>query len=565
MPATRSRSSTPATATWRCNGFVVRVGPEGMPPDEAFELARQVVGRRLSGEWGVKPLSPHVNDFHVTRWSRRSVPIAKGWDWAARLAADRDVARAEPTFEGPGVEPDPEAREEILAPHEIPRGAAAIFRPSSCSNDPFWSLRQIRARQAWDLPPPPPGKRFGQDIVVAHPDTGYTHHPEIWDQTPAKRRVLADRGYDFKDDDPSAFDPLKLPFGGHGTSTASVIMSDHVDATDDVVRISGVAPEAKLIPFRVANTVVHLDFVAVAEAIHAAVDEGAHVISMSLGGPVGFGYLEAAVERANRAGVIMLAAAGNYWPFVVYPARFDDVLAVAATNCERKPWRFSARGASVDLSAPGESVWRAETTKDGDGRRYDRNRSSGTSYAVAATAGACALWLAYHGREKLLATYGCENLAAVFRDVLLRHGFARPSRWETDSYGVGILRADKLLRAPLPPRGPARGLRPMGTRTVRPKPGTLEILRDYFPKQDHPGLRRALAGLLRTPDSDLDSVLATHGDELTFHVASDPALRAALHRAAAAPSRASARSARAPRSIFVRNASRALRRQMGMP
>ena len=57
------------------------------------------------------------------------------------------------------------------------------------------------------------------------------------------------------------------------------------------------------------------------------------MISMSLGGPFGSGFLERAIGRAVDSGLIVLAAAGNYWPWVVYPARYNEVVGVAAVNC----------------------------------------------------------------------------------------------------------------------------------------------------------------------------------------------------------------------------------------
>jgi serine protease len=54
--------------------------------------------------------------------------------------------------------------------------------------------------------------------------------------------------------------------------------------------------------------------------------------------------VQKAVERATAAGVIVLAAAGNDVGFVVWPARYEAVIAVAACNIEKRPWRGSSRG-----------------------------------------------------------------------------------------------------------------------------------------------------------------------------------------------------------------------------
>lgn len=549
-----------------CTGIVIQVGPPGIDPSRAFELALDLVSRRLSGEWGVMPFSDNFNDFHVSRWSGRPLPIGRAWDLAETLAADREVVSAEPAFRCPGLEPDPQDRKRHLTSYEA--RAAAIF-PSKelpCAKDnPIWSIQNAGIDRAWKLRLPDHGKgnRFGKGIVVAHPDTGFTRHDEIWHRNPKKRRVLAAKGYDYEDDDSDATDPLDGPFPSHGTSTASVIMSDH-NPSSSTAWVSGAAPKAKLIPFRVSDSVIHFDFTNVALAIHAAVDGTAHVISMSLGGPFPSRFLERAIDRAIRHGLIPLAAAGNIWPWVVYPARYEQVIAVAASNCRKKSWSRSAGGSTVDISAPGESVWRAETERDSSDP-FVVGTGSGTSYAVATAAGVCALWLAYHSRKRLIKKFGRERLASVFRELLVTEGFEKPPGWKPDTYGVGILRADRLLRAPLPKTAPAAGLVPMALRAPRRAPSQLVQIAEYFPDRDRSHLRPILANLLRVPPDELDSVLERHGDELIFHVAINPALRNSIHAAAKprATMSASRRHGIGRNTMLRKNASRSLRRQMG--
>ncbi len=182
---------------------------------------------------------------------------------------------------------------------------------------------------------------------------------------------------------------------GHGTATASVIMSG--EGSPRSLAVSGVAPGAKLVPLRVATSVVHLSFTNLVRAIHFAVDQGHHILSMSLGGPFSSEALERAIERSVNEGLILLAAAGNYWPFVVWPALSEHVVAVAAGNCDDRPWRHSACGPAVDVTAPGESVWIARVEQD-DRLKFTVEQSSGTSFAVATVAGMAALWLSVSPR-----------------------------------------------------------------------------------------------------------------------------------------------------------------------
>src|SRR4029078_12879551 len=96
----------------------------------------------------------------------------------------------------------------------------------------------------------------------------------------------------------------------------------------------------------------------VAGGIDWAIREGAHVVTMSLGG-IPASALHRAISRAVEADMIVLAAAGNCVRLVVWPARYDDSIAVAATNAADQPWPGTCRGKPVDVSAPGQNVYQA--------------------------------------------------------------------------------------------------------------------------------------------------------------------------------------------------------------
>src|SRR5688572_27978855 len=117
-------------------------------------------------------------------------------------------------------------------------------------------------------------------------------------------------------------------FPGHGTSTGSII----VVANNPADKHWGVAPGAKLLPLRVSSSVIHLSFLNVCLAFKEAIDQGADVISMSLGGPIGSGLMNEWVEKALAKGIIIVSAAGNYAPTVVFPAKIPGVIACAASN-----------------------------------------------------------------------------------------------------------------------------------------------------------------------------------------------------------------------------------------
>ena len=83
------------------------------------------------------------------------------------------------------------------------------------------------------------------------------------------------------------------------------------------------APGAKLIPFRVGETVIIFDTLNLARSIEKAADAGAHVVSISMGGLFS-DRLHDAIVYAQGKGVIVLAAAGNCVQFVIWPAAYDE-------------------------------------------------------------------------------------------------------------------------------------------------------------------------------------------------------------------------------------------------
>ncbi len=575
MARTRRLPTSPSV-TPVCEGFLIDVGPRGASPARRLALAKRVARRTLPGSWRVEPLSKHSAFFEVTRRARaKTVALSTAWNLVHALKTDRDVRSAEPALTLQGIEPHPAHRREQLTARESARAKSSGAETNkSGSADPDWSIRRAGIDRAWKLQPAH-GKRFGEGVVVGHPDTGYTLHPEIWNNPGGWQRVRWQTGYDFVDDKPYPVDPLVDPHPSHGTKTASVIMSDAGAGPGASQWVSGAAPRALLIPYRVIKSVVVFNFAGVAKAIFRAVDNGCHLISMSLGGPLHSQALEDAVRHAVARDVIVLAAAGNVWPFVVYPAKLEQVIAVAATHCDDGPWKRSAHGDAVDVSAPGESVWRAETLDAP--ARYALGRGTGTSFAVATAAGVTALWLAYHGRDRLIWRFGAGNLASVYRELLVTRGVRRPAGWDTDDYGAGIIDAEKLLKAALPDTAPAAAAGGPKRKARRTRAGVVSDISDFFPGMSPSRVRAALAKELRARDDELDSLLAEMGDEVVFHIATDAAFREALQERAAgaglrpvsrrgAKGRKEARVRRAPRrrNQVAKRASHALRKRMGL-
>ncbi len=210
-------------------------------------------------------------------------------------------------------------------------------------------------------------------------------------------------------DDPSA------PRFGHGTFVAAQIAA----AANNGIAGAGIAPRVTILPIRVIGEDNFGFFSDVADGIDFAVAQGARVINLSLGGPQGPEFLRQAVERADRAGVVIVAAAGNEASDpdapddVSFPARYPQVIAVGSTSFADRRASYSNFGPGLDLMAPA-----GDDASFVDGQRRDAALApsflfdpvtgqavyasfwaTGTSFAAPQVAGVAALLIALDVRD----------------------------------------------------------------------------------------------------------------------------------------------------------------------
>jgi subtilisin family serine protease len=168
----------------------------------------------------------------------------------------------------------------------------------------------------------------------------------------------------------------------HGTHCAGIIAG----AWGLQDGAGGVAPQVKIMPVKAGNGTFTLDDIV--KGIRYAADNGAKVISMSLGGGGSMPEVQRAVQYALSKGCVVVAAAGNDGQNTIsYPGRYDDILSIGSSKDGRRS-SFSNGGDRLDLSAPGENI--LSTVPGGYGKK------SGTSMATPYAAGAIALVMARH-------------------------------------------------------------------------------------------------------------------------------------------------------------------------
>lgn len=169
---------------------------------------------------------------------------------------------------------------------------------------------------------------------------------------------------------------------GHGNAIASIIAADSN-------ALQGIAPEAAILSIPVLDPDGNGSIFTLAAAISAAAEQGASIISLSLGTTSPSPLLQTVIDQAAANGIVIVAAAGNHGsetPF--YPAACANVISVAACDADGNPTDFSNYGSHIDIAAPGLDL--AADIGDADGLVA----FSGTSAAAPCVAATLAALLA---------------------------------------------------------------------------------------------------------------------------------------------------------------------------
>ena len=205
---------------------------------------------------------------------------------------------------------------------------------------------------------------------------------------------------------------------GHGNAVASLLV-----ANDRI--LAGLAPSIELLSIPVLDSNGEGTAFDVAMGIVAAVDAGANVISLSLGSYSSSSLMKAAVDYAAAAGVVMVAASGNDGTTqVVYPAAYDNVIAVSAVAFNSQIAGFSNSGSEVNLAAPGVGINSAWTEDSGI------VSFSGTSAAVPCVVGVIA---------NILSDYGGSLSPTEAANLVVNHTIDNGAPGKDNIYGTGVL------------------------------------------------------------------------------------------------------------------------------
>ncbi len=334
-----------------------------------------------------------------------------------------------------------------------PTTPVARAEPRACTDgqaryitDEPAGLTRLGARRAWGL-------STGKGVVVAVVDSGVSadnvHFP--------RGSVLPGRSF--------VGGPATTDETGHGTAIAGVIAARDIGERSGVV---GVAPDALILPVKItggenSGDAAQQRAANLAQGITYAVSAGADVINLSLSTTADRRDVRSAVAAAVKAGVLVVASAGNREQAAEvrdgprFPAANPGVIGVAATTGSDVVTDDSIHGPHVDLAAPGDTV--LTTYKQWGDCVFSQDRQS-SSYATGYVSGAAALLRQrFPSAGPADLTYRLQATASrgtrTVRDDLSGWGVVQPYEAMTASFDdtvAGPVRPGGVPKASVPPR-----------------------------------------------------------------------------------------------------------------
>lgn len=335
--------------------------------------------------------------------------------------------------------------------------------PNDTYYNATWYLQNINAPSAWST------TNDSSGVTLAVIDSGFAlTHQDLTAQWKTNAGETGDgketngiddddngyiddyRGWDFvnNDNQPQAGTLNSNGVGvSHGTETAGL-----AGATSNNSRgIASVSRGAKLLPLQVIDDNGNGFSDDVAQAIIYAIDQGADVINMSLGTNGDDPQVRSAVDLAFENNVVVVAAAGNCGNstsgpcsgqtagYVTFPANYNRVVAVGATDSNNTRANFSSYGERVDIVAPGAGTLISTTWSAGNGTNLYASALYGTSYASPIVASSAALI------RSLRPNTSIDDVRALLMGGVKKLSVMNGSVY-TQTYGHGLLDVGKSIQ-----------------------------------------------------------------------------------------------------------------------
>lgn len=338
----------------------------------------------------------------------------------------------------------------------------------------------------------------GAGIKIAILDSGIDcSHPDLADNCRP--------GYNFAYDNNDTFDDGYI---SHGTHIAGII-----GARNNGTGVVGVAPAAELYPVKVLGGSVMGDLSDILAGMEWSILNGMNVINLSIGAPIDSPSFKDACDRAYQAGIVVVSASGNSGSSTIdFPAAYDSVIAVSATNPDDTIATFSNYGDKIELAAPGLNI---NSTMRGGGY----GTMKGTSQATAHVTGAAAVLFS----KKMSDTNGNGRTADEIRALLTASATDLGVAGKDQYFGYGLVNLTKALTPP--PATPVTLKYTLANKIplkLHLKPGKykVEIIDREMPLQiminDISGTRRIASLTCRKGTSADSTLLVTIGEKGTL-------------------------------------------------
>ncbi len=296
----------------------------------------------------------------------------------------------------------------VLPPYKVEQ----VFTTYAETMD--WGLELLNIPSLWR-------QSKGEGVRVAVLDTGAAlTHPDL------KNAILSAKDFTGSRAGPS-------DIIGHGSHVAGIIA-----ARENSSGVIGIAPLCQLLIGKVLGDSGAGSAPWIAKGIYWAIEKKAHIISMSLGSPVEIPLIHEAIKEAIKAGIFIVAAAGNEGPTIDtigYPAKWPEVISVGSIDRRRQISSFSSRGDRVDICAPGDQILSCYPPTG-------LAKLSGTSMAAPFVSGVVALKIS---RQMKFPNGEPINTQQELLKVLRESATDAGAKGRDPNYGYGIIDPAKLL------------------------------------------------------------------------------------------------------------------------
>jgi subtilisin family serine protease len=391
---------TPKKPAYVCEAGAAAAPDPGPPPSPAPAppLETQDAGEAAKGAVAeAEALTPDGRVPLVTVEQTPTGPEITSTPVADEAEAEAVAEAAAVDGDLVAVEPDSIVTADALPPDDPQFGAQ-------------YALPKLGFVQTWDDSYSGPTSGAGQTVAVV--DTGVqASHPDLAGQ------VLG--GAVFGQPAPATQDHH---VSGHGTRIAGIIAA----VTDNGTDVAGATPAAKVLPVKVLDHNGKGFSSDVAAGIMWAADNGATVVNLSLGGPNPTDAMRFAVNHAVfTRGVPVISSSGNSGRCgsPSFPAAFEEVLAVGATDANDNSASFSTTGPFVKVVAPGVSIVSTQPQPPGFGS------TSGTSFSAPYASATAAI---------VRARYPAFDAGDVYVRVITTATDLGPAGWDPQ-FGFGLI------------------------------------------------------------------------------------------------------------------------------